>query len=86
MLIKIKPAPLVIPYTVTIKQGRLALLEAGYLDVVETAIASGNRADKITWEFSSEINRADPLVANMAIALGLSETDLDNLFLLASTK
>lgn len=78
------PAP-VIPTTVSMRQARLALLQSNLLDEVNTAIASGTEADKITWEYATEVNRTDALVSNMAIALNLTETDLDDLFTLAAT-
>lgn len=78
------PAP-VIPSTVSMRQARLALLQSNLLETVNTAINQGGEADKITWEYATEVNRSDALVSNMAIALNLSESDLDNLFTLASS-
>lgn len=80
----IPPAP-VIPTQVSMRQARLALLQNNLLDDVENAIANGTRADQITWEYATEVNRSDALVQNLSVALGLSETDLDNLFILASS-
>ena len=84
-LIKIKPEIIIIPTTVSMRQARLALLQSGLLDTVNLTIIAGGDADKITWEYATEVNRSDSLVQNLAIGLGLSETDLDNLFLLASS-
>lgn len=78
------PTP-VIPTVVSMRQARLALLQEGLLNNVNSAIEQGNEADKITWEYATEVNRSDSLVQNMAIALQLSKTQLDDLFLLAST-
>lgn len=78
------PQP-IIPTTVSMRQARLALLQSNLLDSVNTAINEGNNADKITWEYATEVNRSDALVQNMAVALNLSETDLDNLFILAAS-
>lgn len=78
------PEPAPIP-TVSMRQARLALLQNNLLDAVNTAINAGNEADKITWEYATEVNRSDALVQNLSAALGLSETDLDNLFILASS-
>lgn len=75
----------VIPSTVSMRQARLALLQSNLLDEVNSAIATGTEADKITWEYATEVNRSDALVTNMATALNLFETDLDNLFTLAIT-
>jgi hypothetical protein len=77
------PAP--IPTTVTMRQARLALHQGGLLTTVNAAIAAGAEADKITWEYATEVKRDDALVTNMATALNLTETDLDNLFTLAGT-
>lgn len=77
------PTP-AIPNLVSMRQARLALLQNGLLDDVETSIQQGAREDKITWEYATEVNRTDTLVTNMAIALGLSKAQLDELFILAA--
>lgn len=74
-----------IPESVSMRQARLALLQSGLLATVDAAIASGTEADKITWEYATEVNRSDALVDNLSVALGLSEQQLDELFILAST-
>jgi hypothetical protein len=74
-----------IPSIVSMRQARLALLQNGLLDDVNTAIAVGTEADKITWEYATEVLRTDALVTNMATDLGLTDTQLDALFTLAST-
>lgn len=79
------PQPPAIPSVVSMRQARLALLQQNLLATVDAAIAAGNEADKITWEYATEVNRSDALVANLAAGLGLTETDLDNLFTLAAT-
>ncbi len=73
-----------IPTTVSMRQARLALLQVNMLSQIEIAIASGSQADKITWEYATEVNRSDALVINMSAALGLSEAQLDALFTLAA--
>ena len=81
------PAPIT---AVTMRQARLALLEIGKLQDVETAIDSMPEPTKtiarIEWEYSQEVHRNKELVQALAPALGLTEEDLDNLFILASTK
>lgn len=77
------PAP--IPTVVSPYQAREALRQAGLLSQVEAAIAAGNEADKIKWEYATEVKRDDALVSNMAAALNLSDADLDNLFTLANS-
>ena len=74
---------------VSMRQARLALLQAGLLSQVEAAIAAiedaGQRqAVQIEWEYAADINRAHPWVQGLADALGLNETQLDDLFVAAS--
>lgn len=84
------PLPPAAPSSVTRRQGRLALLDAGRLDDVETAIeaiqdVALRRAAQIeyeadTWERSNTFLRA------MWAQLGGTEAELDALFVLAVTK
>jgi hypothetical protein len=82
-------APVAVPEAVTMRQARLALLAAGKLETVQTTIAGltgevGDRA-RIEWEFSSEVRRRQPLVIDLMPALGLTEQQLDELFIQAAT-
>lgn len=80
-----EPLPPVIPSVVTMRQARLALLQAGLLSLVESAIASmESPAAQIEWDYSQEVNREQPLVKQLAEALNLTSDQLDNLFLEAS--
>ena len=83
------PAPLPAPEVVTMRQARLALLQSGLLAQVNTAIANmpGAAGDtaRIEWEFSSTVERNRPLVQSLIGALGLTESQLDDLFRLAAT-
>lgn len=78
-----------VPQVVTMRQARLALLQVGKLTMVDTAIAGLPEPDRtaaqIEWEYSQEVHRDRPFVAMLAPALGLTEEDLDDLFVLAST-
>lgn len=78
------PAP-IIPSICSMRQARLALLQAGLLSAVNAAINAGGDADKIEWEFAADVDRNSPLVQNMKAGLNLSDADLDNLFTLASS-
>ena len=75
----------VIPSIVSMRQARLALLQAGLLSTVNAAIGAGGDADKIEWEYAADVDRNSPLVQNMKAGLSLSDADLDNLFILASS-
>lgn len=81
----VPPVP-VIPKTVSMRQARLALYQVGKLAAVTSAINAAGEEAKLTWEYSSEVNRYDGLVPAMAASLGMTQADLDNLFLLAATK
>ena len=68
---------------------RIALVMSGIsLDIVESAINSlpePNRTmAKITWEYSVEFQRNNPLLVAVAPALGLTSKQVDDLFTLAS--
>lgn len=72
------------PTEVSMKQARLALLQAGLLQTVKDAVAQMSEADQINWGFSVSVKRSDPLTASLATLLGLDEAALDALFLAAS--
>lgn len=74
-----------VPLVVTMRQARLALLQTGMLASVNSAVAAADEATKITWEFSSEVQRGHPFVATLAAALNLTEAQLDDLFTLAAS-
>jgi hypothetical protein len=78
-----------VPTSVTMRQARLALLGAGKLDNIAGIIAGlpspTKEAAQIEWEFSSEVVRDRPLVQLFGPALGLTEMELDELFIHAST-
>lgn len=74
-----------VPRTVTMRQARLALLAAGLLDDVEAAIAAGPRAAQIEWEYAQEVARDYGLVLQLAPALGLTDRQLDDLFVAAAS-
>lgn len=77
-----------VPYSVTMRQARLALLGAGKLSLVDAAIASlpspQKEAAQVTWEFSSEVQRYNGLVSQMGPALGMTSAQIDALFIAAA--
>ena len=81
--------PVSVPTTVTMRQARLALLSQSLLSNVDTALAALSEPDKsaaiIEWEYSQTVERGRPFVALLGAALGLSDSQLDNLFILAAT-
>jgi len=73
-----------VPASVTMRQARLALLDAGYLDDVNAAIASVGGAALIEWEYAQTVDRASPLVESMGSILDLDDDSIDGLFLSAA--
>lgn len=69
---------------VSMRQARLALLNAGLLGSVALAIDSmpepAKSAAMIEWEYSSEVWCNKPFVQALGVALGLSDAQLDALF------
>lgn len=78
-----------IPEVVTMRQARLALLRTGMLATVNNAIAgmAGTDGDaaRIEWEYAQEVRRDSSLVQALASTLGMSESQLDSLFIQAAT-
>ena len=77
-----------VPQEVTMRQARLALLDAELLGNVQAAINSLPEPERtkaqIEWDYSNALQRSNPFVATLGAALGLNEAALDNLFIAAS--
>lgn len=71
--------------TVSMRQCRLALLQEGLLETINSNVGSLNEAAQIEWEYGANVNRLSPLVITLGAALGLTEVQLDDLFKLAAT-
>lgn len=65
---------------VTPRQARLALLNAGLLEQVESLVDSIGGATKITWEYATEVRSDDPLIISLAAQVPLTEQQLIDLF------
>ena len=85
---QLEDAP-ILPVTIVSKaQAKLALLEAGLLDGVETALSAmegtdGQRA-RIEWNDRTEFHRDHEFINSLAAAIGLSDDQVDDLFEQAS--
>ena len=74
------------PKVVTMRQARLALLQGGLLATIESAIANGtDEAMKIEWEYATEVRRDWASLVTLTESLGMTSTELDSLFTIAST-
>ncbi|PWE32788.1 hypothetical protein DDZ14_08560 [Maritimibacter sp. 55A14] len=61
-------------------QAKVALLQAGLLSQVETAIQSADAVTQLAWAEANEFHRDSPAIAALSAAIGLSETEVDDLF------
>lgn len=77
-----------VPQSVTMRQARLALLRAGKLQSVNNAIAAmigpEGEAARIEWDYSNEVRRTQPLTVALAQAIGMTEQEMDALFIEAA--
>lgn len=84
------PAPPV-PEEVTMRQARDVLIDMGLIDQVEAAIdaipdQTARRKARNAWEHSQTVQRRFGLVQQLVPALGLSEAQLDSLFIQAAQR
>ena len=74
---------------VSMRQARLALIQEGYMAQIEEALALISGPDKTKveteWQYSSVVERDSEWVATLQPALGLTDQQLDDLFILAAT-
>lgn len=73
-----------IPQTVTMRQARLALLAAGHLPTVNEMMAQADDEVQIEWQYADLVRRDHPMVTAMGQGLGLSEEEVDQLFIQAA--
>lgn len=76
---------------VSMLQARLALYartnDAGatLLSLVETAVAAAGGTVQIYWSTAENIERAHPIIAQLGAVIGLTPSDIDELFIEAAT-
>lgn len=78
-----------VPEAITPRQAKIALLHAGLLDDVETAISAipdetTRRIAQIEWEYAQEVRRDWPLLVAVAGQMGLADEQVDDLFRIAA--
>jgi len=61
-------------------QAKAALMAAGHLPAVEAAISAADAITNLAWVEAVEMRRTSPMIAGLAGAIGLTDTDLDDLF------
>ena len=74
---------------VSMRQARLALIQFGVIDQVESTIQAMDEPDRsiarTEWEYAQFIERSSPWVQKVSDQAGLTETQLDDLFAYAET-
>ena len=75
----------IVPIFITPRQAEIALLQAGLLDDVVSAIASipdetTRRIAQIEWAKAQEVRRDWPLLNQLATQIGLTPDQIDDLF------
>lgn len=70
--------------TVSMRQARLQLLAAGVLDDINSTIATMPQAAQIEWEYATEVQRGNPLVAGIQQLLQWTDEQLDTYFIEAA--
>ena len=78
-----EPPPRV-PEVITPRQLRIVLLQQGLLPQVEAMVTSADAATQITWEYATEFRRNHEMLIAMAAQLGMTDEQLDHLFITAS--
>ena len=75
-----EPTPAPVPQSVSRFQARAALLQAGLLPQAEAAISNAGELAQLAWADAQHFKRSSPLLTLMAIDLGLTADQLDDLF------
>lgn len=74
-----------VPRKISVRQAKLALLNAGLLDDIEAMIEKSEKSVQISWEYATEFERNNPLILSFGALMKMSEEELDELFKLAKT-
>lgn len=72
-----------VPQTITPRQARLILLQYDLLDDIEL-LTKDNKVIQIWWEYSADIQRNNEQLLEFAAIVGLTDEQLDTMFIEAS--
>jgi len=78
------PVAALVPVEVSPIQARRALRAWGLLPLVEAAMAQAGEEAQEAWEYAIVIPRNDPMLNQIAASLGMSQTQVDDLFIAAA--
>ena len=74
----------VVPASVSAAQIRLALSHAGLLAAVNAGVGTASTDVQTYWQYSTTFERNNPLLEQMAASLGLSDAQVDAVFVAAA--
>ena len=75
--------PIEVIQSITPLQAKLQLFELGLLDEVDTLVST-DRKVQLYWEYALTIERNNEILLSMATQLGLTNEQLDDMFIQAS--
>lgn len=75
---------IVVPTTVSPYQARVALAQANLLSSVETMISSANQQVQLAWNYATVFERDSPFINALGTNMGLSNSQIDTLFINAA--
>ncbi len=70
-----------VPKSVSMRQAELALLAAGLLDNIEALVATLPRTAQIEWRRAKDVERTHGLIAVVQAQTGMTDEQVDNLFI-----
>jgi len=79
-----EPGPPPVPEVVSMFQARAILMVHGLYDTVDAALKQAGGINLLAWEYATEVQRHSPLVMAMAQQLGLTNEQVDQLFIEAA--
>ena len=74
-----------VPEIVSRFQGRVALMQAGILDDIETYMLTADPFEREAWNSITEMRRSSPMTIRLGALFGLTSDMMDDLFRFAAT-
>lgn len=75
-----------VPQSVTNFQARAALMDAGLFEEADSAVRAAGGIAFQAWEYAGVFERRSPLIDALGKGLGLSDAEIDGLFIAAAGK
>lgn len=82
--VAVSPYTAPVPSSVSAFQAKAALMAAGLYEQSAAAAQAAGGMTLLAWQAAGEFQRSSPAIAALAAAIGLSDTQVDDLFIAAS--